>query len=296
MRLSTSLGPLARTGLVAAALVVAGCSSSRPEPDPPPTSARVGLAATMDIPANPYGDSLDVAAPGLDGALGAAEGADPYGLGDDQPDAAAQGGVTVSRYYYDDQTTYYVDDQTGGYEAYDATDYDDGYYYGGYASDYYRYDDPSYYPSVYSYYRPYRTYRPYLRFGWAGTWGDRYHARRHWRSARYGSPYDPYYYSAAYYDPYYYNAYYFDPYYYGPSLSLSFGWGGGFGYGSGYSDGYYDGYSDASYAGYYGPGYYGNPGGYGGGHSDGGYDDGRDDGERGPVGGTPFGAPTVATM
>ena len=48
-------------GAAALAFALSGCASSRPEPEPAPASARVGLAATMQIPANPYGDSLDVA-------------------------------------------------------------------------------------------------------------------------------------------------------------------------------------------------------------------------------------------
>ena len=171
MRLLSSLRP---TGALAAALSVAlgvstlaGCASSRPEPDPPRTAARVGLAATMQIPANPYGDSLaaDDAPPV---AASVKKQTDPYGL----QSAPSPDDVTVSRYYYDDQNTYYVDDQpqagsSGGYDgSYDSSYGDaaqtsvDDHYYGGYASDYYRYDDPAYYPSVYTYYRPYSTYRP----------------------------------------------------------------------------------------------------------------------------------------
>lgn len=278
MRLSIRLAAV----LLAAGLT--GCATSRPEPVRAPERAevavseaaadtvngpaRVGLAATMDLPENPYGDTAAVDLGDLSMIDGVAE-AEPLGYG------AASGtdpnAVTVSRYYYDDEGTYYYEDV----EA-DLIDYgqgaDDDYYYGGYYADYYRYSDPAYYPSYYSYYRPYRVYRPYLRYGWYPTWHHRRWATRYYAGYHYDHYYDPYAWG------------YYDPYWHRPGVYVSIGWGWG-SYGSGYRHGYYDGY----HAGYYGPGYYGRPRhrGYYSGYRYNGTRRGDDDGVRGPVRGIP---------
>ena len=262
---------LPRLSVLALAAALAGCASSRPDdgwrqsadrPAAPVAQAdtsgpaRVGLAATMDIPDNPYGDTAAVEVPA---AADIASGAVP--LGRPAEDGYADGGVdpnaiTVGRYYYDDEGTTYYEDVADDL-ADDGQGYDDDVYYGGYYADYYRYGDPAYYPSVYTYYRPYSTYRPYVHYGWYPTWRH----RRHWHRPYYAGYgyYDPYY--AGYVDPYYGWGYY-DPWSYGPGVhvSVGFGWGGyGYGsYGHGYRDGYYDGRYYSS-AGYYGPGYYGRP-------------------------------------
>ena len=245
-------------------------TASRPVPS---DTARVGLAATMTIPDNPYGDSADVAIPAPEDI---ASGAVP--LATPAEGAVDPSQVTVSRYYYQDEGTYYYEDVADDLDDYAQGD-DDDVYYGGYYASYYRYGDPAYYPSPYTYYRPYGTYRPYVRYGWYPTWRH----RRAWvRSAHYAG--------WAYYDPYYGWGYY-DPYTYGPGVYVSIGWGwGGYGsYGAGYRDGFYDGayggyHGGYASSGYYGPGYYGRPR-----HR--GYDDwrdaGRDDGRRGRVRGLP---------
>ena len=276
--------PVRRLAFLVLAAALAGCASSRPDPVRAPVAqadtsgpARVGLAATMEIPENPYGDSAAVAIPSPeDVASGAVPLSAPaeagtramgsYGAGAVDPSE-----VTVSRYYYQDEGTYYYEDVAADLDDY-AQGADDEVYYGGYHADYYRYSDPAYYPSPYRFYRPYATYRPYVRFGWYPTW--RY--RRGWAGY-----YDPYYAGYGYYDPWAY-----DPWGYGSGFSISVGFGyggygyggfGGYGYGSGYRDGFYDGYA----SGYYGPGYYGRP-------RTRGYDDyrryeGYDDGRRGRV-------------
>ena len=247
---------------LALAAVLAGCYSSRPalverERGPAPVvpdtaeagPARVGLAATMDLPENPYGDTAAVALP---------EASDLPSLNtiDGQEDDYAEGGVdpadvSVTRYYYDDAGTYYYEDveddlRDGGLGV------DDDYYYGGYYADYYRYADPSYFPSLYTYYRPYRVYNPYRQFGWYNTWNRRYGAFGY-------SPYFAY----DFYSPYWY-----DPFFYGPGFHFAagFGFGGGFGfydpffgYGPGFGYGYGPSFAYFPTAGYYGPGFYGRP-------------------------------------
>ncbi len=267
-----------RLTALAAGLVLAGCATSRPDADRQPVDepqapaaqaeasgpARVGLAATMDVPDNPYGDTAIVDLPTPDEI---ASGAVP--LGTTESGEVDPSTITVGRYYYDDEGTTYYDDVAADLDD-DGQGADDYYYYGGYYADYYRYGDPAYYPSPYTYYRPYATYRPYVRYGWYPTWRH----RRYWARAYY---YDPYGYDPYSYDPYYAGAYY-DPYWYGPGVTVSIGWGwGGYGYGSGYRHGYYDGYVDGSYAGYYGPGYYGRP-------RSRGYDTFRDEGRGGDDG------------
>ena len=283
---------------IALAAVLAGCYSSRPalverERGPAPVvpdtveqgPARVGLAATMDLPENPYGDSADVAVPDP-AALPSLNQID--GREDDYADAGVDpADVAVTRYYYDDAGTYYYEDVAddladGGLGA------DDDYYYGGYYADYYRYGDPSYYPSLYTYYRPYRVYNPYRQFGWYNTWNRRYGA--------FG--YSPYYAGGYYdfYDPYFAYGGFYDPFFYGPGFGINVSFGYGFG---GYG---FDPYYGYGYAGYYGPGYYGRPR----------YNDyytyrdspsyhrrrGQDDGVRSPVRGAPGTAssPVVESM
>ena len=290
MRIFSSARPLLRVGLLSAAIAVAsGCSSSRPDPEPPPSS-RVGLASSMPLPANPYGDALDVDVPPLPPL--AAKAPDPYGL-TEAPSVPAAQDVTVSRYYYDDQNTYYTSDAApadnvsydGSYnpDAYAYTTADDAYY-GGYAADYYAYADPAFFASPFQFYQPFQVYQPYLQFGWAPTWNRRFASRRAWRSARFGNAfYDPYYFCATYYDPFF-----FDPFLAGPFAQVGFGfggfgvgwgygWGGGFGgfgggfgfggfgggFGGGgfaYGAGYADGFQDGFFTGGSGPGYYGDPG------------------------------------
>ena len=217
--------PTLRLAAFALLATLAGCATSRPNlatapaqraeqarPDSTRGPARVGLAATMNVPDNPYGDTAAVAIPDpADVESGAAL---PLAYNGAPADGAVDpNAVTVSRYYYDDEATYYYEDVQEDLSDY-GQGYDDDYYYGGYYADYYRYADPAYYPSVYSYYRPYRTYSPYYRYGWYPTWN-----RRHWAQP---------YYAGAFYDPFGY-----DPYWsYGPGISVSIGWGyGGYGYG-----------------------------------------------------------------
>ncbi len=281
-RTPTARPPIRRLAFLALAAALAGCATSRPEPAPPraPVAqadtagpARVGLAATMDIPENPYGDTAEVAVPTPEDI---ASGAVPLGNPEGAPETRAMGSygtgaggaldpsdVTVSRYYYQDEGTYYYEDVAADLDDY-AQGADDEVYYGGYSAGYYRYGDPAYFPSPYRYYRPYATYRPYVRFGWYPTW-------RHRRAWAHRAYYDPYYAGYGYYDPWAY-----DPWY-GPGVSVSIGWGyggygyGGYGYGAGYRDGFYDGYA----SGYYGPGYYGRPRHRGYNDFRDGYDDGR---------------------
>ncbi|MDT0631550.1 hypothetical protein RQM47_02295 [Rubrivirga sp. S365] len=257
--LGRSLRPALALALVTA---LAGCYSARPAlverdrgpaPVVPDTAeagpARVGLAATMDVPQNPYGDTAAVALPDA-GELPSLNAID--GRADGSDDAYAEGGavdpsaVSVTRYYYDDAGTYYYDDVEADL-ADGGLGVDDDFYYGGYYADYYRYGDPSYYPSLYTYYRPYRVYNPYRRFGWYNTWGRRYGAFGH--SPYYA--YDPFFSYGGVYDPFFY-----DPFFYGPGVHVSVGFGfGGFGYG-GYGYGHNPYFAGA---GYYGPGYYGRP-------------------------------------
>ncbi|MEM0962493.1 MAG: hypothetical protein AAGK21_08175, partial [Bacteroidota bacterium] len=176
-----------RLAVVAAlALGASGCATSfrSAAPDPPPTAdaepagaspaeaegpARVGLAATMDIPDNPYGDTAEVAIPDPS-AIEA--GVVPFGELADASDIDASD-ITVSRYYYGDEGTLYYEDVAADLQD-DGQGYDDEVYYGGYDASYYRYADPAFYPSPYRYYRPYRIYRPYAQFGWYRTWNRRF--------------------------------------------------------------------------------------------------------------------------
>jgi len=253
--------------VVALAAVLAGCASSRPDgwtddarkapADTTDSPARVGLAATMEIPENPYGDTAAVEVPAAEDI---ASGAVPLGVVVDPDD------ITVGRYYYGDEGTTYYEDVADDL-ADDGQGWDDDVYYGGYDAAYYHYADPAFFPSPYRYYRPYATYRPYVTFGWYPTW----HHRRYWARpyyAGYGTYYDPY------FDPYayaYYGHGYYDPFF-GPGLYVSVGVGYGYGHGGHYAS-----------AGYYGPGYYGRP------RHRGYYDGfrGDDDGTRSRVRGLP---------
>ncbi|MGB3541531.1 MAG: hypothetical protein WBA11_01280, partial [Rubrivirga sp.] len=207
----------------------------------PEGPARVGLAATMELPENPYGDTAVVDIPD---PADIASGAVPFGTVD--TDSIDASDITVSRYYYEDENTLYYEDVAADLED-DGQGYDDDVYYGGYDAGYYRFSDPAFHPSPFTYYRPYRTYRPYVHFGWYDTW----HLRHRWGRGYYAGGF--------YHDPFF-DPWFYDPWY-GPGLNVSFGWGGfgygfgGFGYGRGFRDGYWAG----RHSGYYGPGYYGRP-------------------------------------
>ena len=269
--------------LVAAA---SGCSSSReaaaPEPEVPATAVqpRVGLAATFEVPENPYAETPDEAEP----VPFAASATPAPQLAPADTVEIDPNSIVVSRYDYGSSEA-----ETEPYTDYEEAveDYED--YYGeypGYAADYYRYADPTLYPSVYTYYSPYRTQRTYRRHGWcrSGYYGSVYY-----NPYRVGY-YDPYigmycypygrYRSGLYvsvgwgwggyghgYDPYYYDSYY-SPYY-----SHGYGYGYGYGSGYGYRSGYRHGYSDGYYAGSYRPYRYDGRTRYRGGN--------YDDGERG---------------
>ncbi|MEM6288626.1 MAG: hypothetical protein AAF845_15925, partial [Bacteroidota bacterium] len=282
------LSPALRLTAVFLAIGLAGCGTSRPEPVRAPAPAdrdevavseaadddvsRVGLAATMELPPNPFGDTAAVdlgdlsVIDGVDETLGAeasASGVDPNA-------------VTVSRYYYDDESTYYYDDV----EA-DLVDYgqglDDEYYYGGYHANYYRYGDPAFFPSLYTYYRPYRVHRRFLSYGWFPTWRH----RRAFNRARFAVVVDPFFYDPFFYDPFFYDPFFYDPFRFRTGVFVSFGFGRFGGYRQGFRDGFF--------TGFYGPGFYGRPRhrGYFGSFRSGGRAFSADDGDRGPVRGIP---------
>ena len=241
--------------LVAAA---SGCSSSRkaaaPEAEVPASAVepRVGLAATFEVPENPYADSSEAMAAAVPFTSASDEGLSQSAwttasdTNEIDPNA-----IVVSRYDYGQSEAGQTETYTDYEEA--LEEYED--YYGaypGYASETYRYADPALYPSVYSYYNPYRTHRTYRRHGWCRAG---YYASVHYNPYRIGY-YDPYVGMYCYtyrrglyvsvgvgwggYDPYYYDPYY-SPYYHNPFYVpyVTYGYSRGYrGYSRGYRDGY----------------------------------------------------------
>ncbi|MEO0559255.1 MAG: hypothetical protein AAF170_13845, partial [Bacteroidota bacterium] len=135
--------------------VVSGCSSSRNAVEPEPTvdasavEPRIGLAATFEVPENPYADSSEVTDEAVPFTAAADEGVSQsaWTMAADTTEIDPNA-IVVSRYDYGQGE---VTTTEASYTDYDeAIDAYEEYYgeYPGYASETYSYADPTLYPSV----------------------------------------------------------------------------------------------------------------------------------------------------